>query len=146
MPKGKLSGIRYGQKKQRGQSDLEQLISIKQHLKKKHKITAIREPYLIFKNGKLLLVLEQVKTSQVDRSYEIKNPDLLWIDKYGMWIIEVDGAVHDRKVEKTNQRNELFLTNRIKLIVVNLAYIKHLQLNIFDYIDDKISELINGRT
>ena len=73
-----------------------------------------------------------------------KNPDLTWIDKYGMWIIEVDGAVHDRKVEKTNQRNELFRSNNIKLIVVNLAELKELELDIYDYIDSEIWRLIKN--
>ncbi len=144
MPRGKQSGIRYGQKKQQGQSDTEQLIAIKRHLKDKHKILAKREPYLLFKDERLLSVLDHVKRSQVDRSIEIKNPDLLWIDKYGMWIIEVDGAVHDRKVEKTRKRNELFISNHIKLIVVNLADIKELGLNIYDYIDDQILERIKN--
>ena len=70
-----------------------------------------------------------------------KNPDLLWFDKYGMWIIEVDGAVHDRKIKKTQERNELFINNYIKLIVVNLADLKILDLNIFDYIDQRIQEM-----
>jgi very-short-patch-repair endonuclease len=73
-----------------------------------------------------------------------KNPDLTWIDKYGMWIVEVDGAVHDRKVEKTNQRNELFRSNNIKLIVVNLAELKELELDIYDYIDNEILRLIKN--
>lgn len=146
MPREKLSRYNIGKKKQRGQSDIVQLIDIKGHLLKKHKIHAMREPYLIFKNDRLLCILEKLKTSQVDKSYQIKNPDLLWIDKYGTWIIEVDGSVHDRKVEKTNQRNELFLKNHIKLIVVNLSNIKYLKIDINHYIDDKISELINGRT
>ena len=59
-----------------------------------------------------------------------------------MWIIEVDGAVHDRKVKKTNERNELFISNYIKLIVVNLADLKELRINIYDYIDQRIKELI----
>lgn len=144
MPRGKQSGIRYGQKKQEGQSDTAQLIAIKRHLKDKHKILAKREPYLLFKNGKLLSVLDHVKRSQVHESIEIKNPDLLWINKYGMWILEVDGAVHDRKTEKTRKRNELFISNHIKLIVVNISDIKELGINIYDYIDSQIMERIKN--
>jgi hypothetical protein len=144
MPRGKQSAIRYGQKKQEGQSDTAQLIEIKQHLKKKHKILAKREPYLLFRDDKLIAILDHVKRSQVDGSIEIKNPDLLWMDKYGTWIIEVDGAVHDRKVEKTRKRNELFISNHIKLIVVNLSDIKELGLNIYEYIDDQIMERIKN--
>ena len=144
MPRGNQSGIRYGQKKQLGQSDTEQLVAIKRHLKEKHKIKASREPYLIFKNDRLMSIQDHVKTSQMDKSIEIKNPDLIWFDKYGMWIIEVDGAVHDRKVEKTIKRNELFINNHIKLIVVNLADLKELGLNIYDYIDSQILEKIKN--
>ena len=61
-----------------------------------------------------------------------------------MWIIEVDGAVHDRKVQKTLERNELFRSNGIKLIVVNLADLKELEINIYEYIDSEILRLING--
>ena len=61
-----------------------------------------------------------------------------------MWIAEIDGAVHDRKVEKTLKRNELFRSNNIKLIVVNLADCKELEINIYDYIDKEILRLIRN--
>ena len=144
MPRGKQSGIAHGQKKQQGQSDTEQLIQIASYLRKKYKVKVKREPYLIFgHDDRLKSILDTVDRNQTIKDVvTIKNPDLLWIDKYGMWIIEVDGAVHDRKVEKTIKRNELFIKNHIKLIVVNLADIKELGLNIYDYIDDKILENI----
>ena len=145
MPRGKQSGIAYGQKKQQGQSDTEQLIQIASYLRKKHKLKIKREPYLIFnrETDKLMKVKDTVSKKDLNDGYA-KNPDLLWINKYGMWIIEVDGAVHDRKIQKTLARNELFISNGIKLIVVNLADIKELGLNIYDYIDDKILERIKG--
>ena len=143
MPRGKQSGIAYGMKKIQGQTDTEQLIQIASYLRKKYKVKVKREPYLLFNADKeLISILDNVKYSDVDRSIEIKNPDLLWIDKYGMWIIEVDGAIHDRKVEKTRKRNELFINNHINLIVVNLADCKELGVNIYDYIDEKILERI----
>ena len=144
MPRGKQSGIRYGQKKQEGQSDTAQLIAIKRHLKDKHKILAKREPYLLFKNGKLLSVLDHVKRSQVHESIEIKNPDLLWINKYGMWILEVDGKVHHRKYEKTLKRNNLFITNKINLIVIKLYEMDKNQ-NIYKYIDEEILRIIRNK-
>ena len=163
MPRGKQSWIRNGQKKQQGQSDTAQLIEIKRHLKDKHKILAMKEPYLVFdiENDKLIkgpvkdisksdlwgISKEYDEDNDIWFEMEVKiayprNPDLMWIDKYGYWILEVDGAVHDRKVEKTRKRNELFISNHIKLIVVNLADIKELGLNIYDYIDDQILEHI----
>ena len=149
MPRGKQSGIRYGQKKQQGQSDTEQLIEIRSHIRKKYKIkkgNLFREPYLLFDSvtEKLLPgIFDTLKKEQLEGTIQ-KNPDILWIDKYGMWVLEVDGAVHDRKVEKTRKRNELFISNHIKLIVVNLADIKELGLNIYDYIDDQILERIKN--
>ena len=61
-----------------------------------------------------------------------------------MWIAEIDGAVHDRKVEKTNKRNELFRSNGIKLIVVNLADCNELGINIYEYIDKEVLRLIRN--
>ena len=48
MPRGKQSGISYGQKKQYGQSDTAQLIAIASYLRKKYKVKVKREAYLIF--------------------------------------------------------------------------------------------------
>jgi hypothetical protein len=144
MPRGKQSGIAYGQKKQYGQSDTAQLIAIASYLRKKYKTKVKREAYLIFNiNNKLIKIKDYVTKADLN-DCTAKNPDLLWIDKYGMWIVEVDGAVHDRKVEKTNQRNELFRSNNIKLIVVNLSELKELELDIYDYIDSEILRLIKN--
>ena len=146
MPRGKQSGINYGMKKQQGQSDTAQLIEIASYLRKKYKVKVKREPYLIFdQDERMTAIVESVKRSQVDYSYAIRNPDLLWFDKYGCWIIEVDGAIHDRKVEKTNKRNELFIRNHIKLIVVNLADLKETNQNIYKYIDSEILRLIQNK-
>jgi len=144
MPKTNQSGISYGQKKQEGQTDTQQLIEIASYLRKKYKVKVKREPYLIFDiEGKILPgIFDSLTEDNIRCPSIIKNPDLLWIDKYGMWIIEVDGAVHDRKVEKTEKRNRLYLSNHIKLIVVNLAEIKFLKINIYKYIDKRIAELI----
>jgi very-short-patch-repair endonuclease len=144
MPRGKQSGIAYGQKKQNGQSDTEQLIQIASYLRQKYKVKVKREAYLLFNiNNKLKSVKEYVTRADLN-DHHVKNPDLLWIDKYGMWIAEIDGAVHDRKVEKTNKRNELFRSNGIKLIVVNLADCKELGINIYEYIDKEVLRLIRN--
>ena len=144
MPRGKQSGIAYGQKKQYGQSDTAQLIAIVSYLRKKYKVKVRREEYLIFNIDNKLIKSKDYVTKADLNDCTAKNPDLTWIDKYGMWIIEVDGAVHDRKVEKTLQRNELFRSNNTKLIVVNLAELKELELDIYDYIDSEILRLIKN--
>lgn len=148
LPRGKQGGINYGQKKQEGQSDTEQLIDIANYLRKKYKVNIKREIYITFdiETEKIIKIKDHVNKDDLWKDKKpiafAKNPDLFWIDKYGMWIIEVDGAVHDRKVKKTNERNELFISNYIKLIVVNLADLKELRINIYDYIDQRIKELI----
>ena len=136
-----MSGIRYGQKNQRGQSDVEQLIEVKQHLKNKWKISAHREPYLIFdKNGKLLSIQKFVKKN-TNRSHIIKNPDILWFDKYGAWIIEMDGDAHLNRLSKDEERNNMFLNNGFKLIIVRL-YLYEKGFDYIEYIDTKILEMI----
>jgi hypothetical protein len=142
--RGKQSGIAYGQKKQNGQSDTEQLIQIASYLRQKYKVKVKREPYLIFNvNNKLIKIKESVTKADLN-DCSVKNPDLLWIDKYGMWIAEIDGAVHDRKIQKTLERNRLFRSNNIKLIVVNLADCKELGVDIYEYIDSEILSLIRN--
>ena len=48
MPRGKQSGINYGQRhKQRGQSDAETLVAVKRYLFKRYKIRWIKIHYFI---------------------------------------------------------------------------------------------------
>lgn len=148
MPRGRQSGIAYGQKKQQGASDTAQLIAIISRIAKRYKIKPMREPHLLFniqtdRISKIKDIKDGVTRKDLNDNYQ-KRPDILWLDKYGMWVIEIDGSVHDRNTEKTLKRNELFIRNHIKLIVVNISDIKELGLNIYDYIDDKILEHIRG--
>lgn len=144
MPRGKQSGISFGQRnKQRGQSDIETLVGIKQYLFKRYKIRWIKiEWYLLFDkvNEKFHKWAEGV-TKEEAKDYIVKNPDIIfWHKKCGLVIIEVDGAVHDRKVAKTVERNRLYRDAHMKLIVINLADIKELGMTIESYLDQ---ELVN---
>lgn len=141
--RGKQSGIAFGQRKQVGQSDTQQLIGIASYIRQKYNVKVKRELYLLFNvNDKLKSIKEYVTKADLN-DHHVKNPDLLWIDKYGMWIVEIDGAVHDRKVEKTNKRNQLFRDNHINLIVCNLADLKETNHNLYKYIDEEILRIIN---
>jgi hypothetical protein len=147
MARGKQSGIAYGQKNQQGQSDTEQLIQIASYIRRTHNVKVKREPHLLFnietnRISKVKDIIDGVTKKDLNDNYQ-KRPDILWIDKYGMWITEIDGAVHDRKVEKTLKRNELFRSNNIKLIVVNLADCNELEIDIYQYIDNEILRLKN---
>lgn len=146
MARGNKSWIAYGQKKQNGQSDLEQLIDMASYLRKKYKATVKREPFLLFsREGRLIAILESVKRSDTDKSIIIKHPDLLWINKYGMWIIEIDGGAHLGHLSRDEERNSLYTQNNIKLIVVPLYEYDMKTFDIYDFVDKKILELIRNR-
>ena len=123
----KLSGIRHGQRvKQKGQSDTADLICLENFLKKRFHIKFYREWYVGFDKeyGNLLRITDKVGKNE-SRRFRWKNPDLLSFgSKYGVIIVELDGSVHDRKVAKTEERNELFRGAGIKLIVLNISDIK----------------------
>ncbi|MFM7796182.1 MAG: hypothetical protein ACKO7N_05395, partial [Candidatus Nitrosotenuis sp.] len=83
------SGIRYGQRKQSGQSDTTQLIQIKSYLKKRWHLDFKREWYVGFdSNERIISIVNKVPKGT---KYKWKNPDLLHMGKHGMIIIEVDG-------------------------------------------------------
>ena len=146
MPRGKQSGIGFGQRnKQRGQSDAETLVAVKRYLYKKWKIRYIKiEWFLLFEkeNEKLYKFSDHVTKEEVQK-YIIKNPDIiLWYKTCGMIIVEIDGAVHDRKVAKTVERNKLYRDAGLKLIVVNLADIKERKQSVEDYLDQELTNWI----
>ena len=146
MARGNKSWIAYGQKKQNGQSDLEQLIDMATYIRKKYKVVVKREPFLLFNcEGKLISNLEKVKKSEIDKSITIKNPDLVWYDKYGMWVIEIDGNVHLNRLSKDEERNRIYIENHIKLIVVPLYEYDMKSFDIYQYVDEKILELIRNK-
>ncbi len=135
--KGKQSGINYGKTKQLGQSDTELLIEIRQWLLQTYNINARREWYMGFSEmGSLDFVRENVdrQTAFKYRS-RIRCPDLMFTHRqHGMFVIEVDGAIHDVKVEKTIERNSQYALAGIKLIVVNLADLRYYKMSIHDYL------------
>lgn len=105
-----------------------------------------REWYVGFgiEDGLLYRVLEAVP-EKIFAKFRWKNPDLIYIGKYGIIIIEVDGSVHDRKVQKTLDRNELYINAGIKLIVLNLANIKEINKTIFQVLDCEITKIMGGQ-
>lgn len=144
MPK-KLSGIAYGQRtKQKGQSDLTQLITLRRFLKNRFHMDFKREWYVGFDKeyGFICRISEQVSKKELER-FRWKNPDLLCIHrKHGLVIVELDGAIHDRKVAKTQERNELFRNGGIKLIVLNISDIKEVGDTIINRLERDMLELL----
>ena len=145
MPRGKQSGISYGQRtKQKGQSDLAQLISLKRYLKDRFHMNFKREWYVGFDKeyGYLCRISESVGRKELER-FKWKNPDLICCDKqYGVIIVELDGAIHDRKVAKTEARNELFRGGGIKLVVLNIADIKECNETIIERLECEMLHIV----
>lgn len=144
--RGKQSGIRYGQKQQRGQSDLSLLINTKRYLYKRWHLNFKREWYVGFdrETGAVRRITESVDRSEVD-NFKWRNPDLLHIHKLtGLIIIEIDGSVHDKNTDKTSRRNEQYVSAGIKLIVINLKDIRSANKTLEQDLDWKIQKLLHG--
>ena len=87
-------------------------------------------------------ISKEVGIKEVKR-FRWKNPDLLFISrKYGLIIIELDGAVHDIKVKKTDDRNKLFKDAGIKLIVLNIADIKHKKKTLKEILEKEMMKIV----
>jgi len=133
----KQSGINFGQRRQIGATDTELLIEIRQWLLQTYNINARREWYMGFSEmGSLDFVKESVdrQTAFKYRS-RIRCPDLFFTHKqHGMFVIEVDGAIHDVKREKTIERNSQYALAGMKLIVVNLSDLRYYKMSIHDYL------------
>ena len=148
MARGKQSGIAFGQRtKQKGQSDLEQLIMLKQFLKQRFHMDFKREWYVGFDReyGNLYRISESVGRQELSK-FKWKNPDLICFDnQHGIIIVELDGAIHDRKVQKTVERNDLFRGAGIKLVVLNIADIKEVGETIIGRLESDMMDLIHGK-
>jgi len=130
---GKQSGYDFGKSKQTGANDTELLIEIRQWLLQTYNIVARREYYIGFSEmGSVDFVRENVdRQTAFKYRGRIRNPDLYFTHKqYGMFVIEIDGSIHDHKVEKTRQRNNQYVLAGIKLIVVNLRDLKEYKMSI----------------
>ena len=105
-----------------------------------------REWYVGFdrETGAVRRITESVDRSEVD-NFKWRNPDLLYIDKFrGLIIIEIDGSVHDKKTDKTSKRNEQYVAEHIKLIVINLKDIRSANRTLEQDLDCKMTKLLQG--
>lgn len=141
----KQSGIAYGQKNlQKGANDTTILISLKRFLRQEFLLEFKREWYVGFdkEHGNLCRIAESVGKAELQR-FKWKNPDLLCVsDQFGIIIVELDGAVHDRKVQKTVERNVLFRGAGIKLVVLNIADIKEFGETIQDHLAQEMKKIV----
>tara|TARA_R110000823_G_scaffold273281_1_gene392337 strand:- start:429 stop:869 length:441 start_codon:yes stop_codon:yes gene_type:complete len=145
MAKGKQGGIAYGQKNlQRGANDTTILISLKTFLRQEFLLEFKREWYVGFDKeyGNLCRIAESIGKAELQR-FKWKNPDLLCVsNEFGIIIVELDGAIHDRKVQKTVERNVLFRGAGIKLIVLNIADIKEFGETIKDHLSQEMKKIV----
>jgi len=141
----KQSGIAYGQKNlQRGANDTSILISLKRFLRQEFLLEFKREWYVGFdkEHGNLCRIAESVGKAELQR-FKWKNPDLLCVsNEFGIIIVELDGAIHDRKVQKTVERNVLFRGAGIKLVVLNIADIKEFGETIQDHLAQEMKKIV----
>jgi|TARA_R110000751_G_scaffold99968_1_gene193555 hypothetical protein len=141
----KQSGIAYGQKNlQKGANDTSILISLKTFLRQEFLLEFKREWYVGFDKeyGNLCRIAESIGKAELQR-FKWKNPDLLCVsNEFGIIIVELDGAIHDRKVQKTVERNVLFRGAGIKLIVLNIADIKEFGETIKDHLSQEMKKIV----
>jgi len=145
--RGKKSGVAFGQRtKQSRQNDTDDLIELVRLIRDKYNMEFKREWYFGFHDeGYLCRITKDVGVKE-SRRFRWKNPDLHCIDRdFGIIIIELDGAVHDVKVEKTNERNKLFKDAGIKLIVLNIADIRYHEQTIWERCDEEIMNIVGKR-
>ena len=95
--------------------------------------------------GHLCRISESVGRKELE-GFKWKNPDLLCYDReHGIIIVELDGAIHDRKVRKTEERNELFRGAGIKLVVLNIADIKECGETVISRLENDMMDILHGK-
>jgi len=138
-----MKSNQWGRKRQLTANDTELLIEIRQWILQTYGINARREWYIGFNTkGGVDFVNETVdrKTAFKYRG-RIRCPDLHFLHKrYGLFVIEVDGEIHDLKYTKTQERNYQYEQAGIKLIVINLASLKLDGLTIRAYLNKRFDQ------
>ena len=113
----------------RYKSDEEKLIKIASLMRRKYKLFVQREPILLFDKDtcKLVKIKESITKAEYD-NYTIHHPDLLFYIKNTLWIIEIDGWIHDTKnrvIKKDKIRNEHYKLSGINHIIISESKILH---------------------
>lgn len=93
--------------------------------KKFPRCVTMLEPYMKFTKGEDEYIgFADSLTSWDVLKYKILHPDVIMILNNKMMVLELDGEIHDIKVEKTQMRNQLYESNKIDYVVVNEAELK----------------------
>ena len=73
-----------------------------------------------------------------------RHPDLtLFVNKKFLCCVEIDGRVHDVKIDDTDKRNKEYADAGVDLLVVNKAEVKLNNTNIFEFIEAELSKRLN---
>lgn len=143
MPRGKKSGIRYGQRtKQNAPNDEAMQIALSAHIKRKWKQMVKREWYLLFDENYHLMGFAPTVTKREHDMYIVRNPDLFWIDSKTVqpWICELDGAVHRNRYKKDKRRNEIYQSAGINLVILQLFEMPK-RLTVEEYFDKEYMKI-----
>jgi len=103
--------------------DTEKLITIATLIRKTHNLIVHREHILLFSKQDCRLVkMADSITKKEYHNYIIHTPDLIFYINNTLWIIEIDGSIHDHKnrvIEKDKMRNEHYTISGLNYIIIN---------------------------
>ena len=127
------------------QPDKEKLIKIASFLREEYDLTVQREAILTFdrKDGHLVGFSSWLTEVQYYR-YKVHVPDLLFFVGKKLWIMEIDGYIHNVKtsvVRKDERRNECYERAKLNYIIIN-EWEAMLKLRLNPDAGAKVSQLI----
>lgn len=125
-------------------NDEQDLVDLGQFLREAFNIRVEREWCIFYDNNDKYLGYG--KTMSEERRCKFRTPDLMIINPKTRRIIccvELDGSVHDVKLGDTMDRNDLYETLRIPLVIVNKSTI---QVSMFDDAYKKVKTFIDKET
>lgn len=84
------------------------------------------EPFMLFEKGEDVFVrCVQFANEHEVNKYKIYPPDIWVIRNTGKpLVLELDGEIHNIKMDKTDKRNKLFEVNNIEYVIVNEVDLK----------------------
>ena len=135
---GIIGGMKLTHNRFAYKNDYDELVDIANFIRARFKTIKVKiEANLLFKdNGKpdrFEFGLQEGNTQKW------RNPDLsLFVNKKFLCCIEIDGAIHDINVEKTDKRNADYKKAKVDLIIVNKEELKIDKLNKFEYIEREL--------
>jgi len=109
--------------------DTEKLINLATLLRKNYHIIVKREPILLFTKDECRFVKMADSINKEEyHTHIIHVPDLIFYINNDMWIMEIDGYIHNYKnkvIENDKMRNEHYTLSGINHIVINELYTLH---------------------